>query len=106
MSILSTLQFDFCNSSFPLPRHPFHKQGLGVGRRVDELNTAHNESFCVGSGFPVVSYSSDYVECHPVHRTSYSRPDIVKSLRPTASQATYDANLTSSSNLTPVHQYF
>lgn len=32
MSILSTLQFDFCNSSFPLPRHPFHKQGLGVGR--------------------------------------------------------------------------
>ncbi|KAF3511347.1 hypothetical protein F2Q69_00003259 [Brassica cretica] len=88
-----------------LPRYPrnrFHKQGLGVGRRVDELNKAGDESFYVGSGFPVVSYSSHTVECLPVHRDSYSRPDTNKLVRPTTSQDTYKANLTSASSRTPV----
>ncbi|KAF8051817.1 hypothetical protein N665_1663s0009 [Sinapis alba] len=71
-------------------------------RRVDELNTAVHESFSVvGSGFPVVSYSSDAVEWPPVHRASYSRPgDINKSALPTASQAsgTYNSK--------PINQQF
>ncbi|KAH0935074.1 hypothetical protein HID58_012191 [Brassica napus] len=44
-------------------------------RRVDELNRADDESYSVvGSGFPVVSYSSDAVEWPPVNRASYFRP--------------------------------
>ena len=43
-------------------------------RRVDELNRADDESYSVvGSGFPVVSYSSDAVEWPPVNRASYFR---------------------------------
>lgn len=47
-------------------------------RRVDELNREDDESYRVGSDFPVVSYSSDAVEWPPVHRDPYSRPDIKK----------------------------
>lgn len=47
-------------------------------RRVNELNKADDESFYVGSGFPVVSYSSDTVEWLPVHKDSYSRSDTNK----------------------------
>nr|VDC82841.1 unnamed protein product [Brassica rapa] len=79
-------------------------------RRVDELNRADDESYSVvGSGFPVVSYSSDAVEWPPVNRASYFRPgDINKPALPITSQAsgTYNSNLTSSSNRTPIDQQF
>ncbi|CAN7118640.1 unnamed protein product [Brassica rapa subsp. narinosa] len=57
-------------------------------RRVDELNRADDESYSVvGSGFPVVSYSSDAVEWPPVNRASYFRAgDINKPALPTTSQ--------------------
>ncbi|CAN6913207.1 unnamed protein product [Brassica oleracea] len=55
-------------------------------RRVDELNRADDEPYSVvGSGFPVVSYSSDAVEWPPVNRASYFRPgDINKPALPTS----------------------
>ncbi|KAF8046917.1 hypothetical protein N665_3338s0002 [Sinapis alba] len=73
-------------------------------RRVDELNRADDESYRVGSDFPVVSYSSDAVEWPPVHKDPYSRPDIKKTTSQPSS--TYNNNLTSSSYRTPIDQQF
>lgn len=47
-------------------------------RLVDELNRAEDESYRAGSDLSLISYSSDAVEWPPVHKASYSRPDITK----------------------------
>ncbi|XP_023633656.1 LOW QUALITY PROTEIN: AMSH-like ubiquitin thioesterase 3 [Capsella rubella] len=77
-------------------------------RLVDKLNRAEEESHRVGNDLPVVSYSSDAVEWPPAHKaSSYSSHDINKAALSTSQPSwTYNNNITSSSNRTPIDQQF